>query len=178
MKATGIILSAFLFLLIVAFNNPFSRTITGEVLDATSNTPLAGVMVKAKGSSATSQTDSLGQFKIKLADGIQTLIFQLKGFKTREMKVGETDFIRVSLTSVMSLSETALKSIKQQKMALPGSISAMVTPISAGNAQYHSDEQIAHNTESYNAINENRFLAAKDNPLSTFGIDVDAASYS
>ena len=65
MKVTGITLSAFLFLLMVAFSNPSSRIITGEVLDATSNTPLAGVTVKAKGSSATAQTDSLGQFKIK-----------------------------------------------------------------------------------------------------------------
>ncbi len=34
------------------------------------------------------------------------------------------------------------------------------------------------NTESYNAINENRFHEVKQNPLSTFGTDVDAASYS
>jgi Ca-activated chloride channel homolog len=34
------------------------------------------------------------------------------------------------------------------------------------------------NTESYDVIVENEFLAAKDNPLSTFSIDVDAASYS
>ena len=38
--------------------------------------------------------------------------------------------------------------------------------------------QEAGNTEAYNAINENRFLAAAANPLSTFSIDVDAASYS
>ena len=34
------------------------------------------------------------------------------------------------------------------------------------------------NTESYNAIVENEFLAAVQNPLSTFSIDVDAASYA
>jgi Ca-activated chloride channel homolog len=34
------------------------------------------------------------------------------------------------------------------------------------------------NTENYNVINENRFLGAASNPLSTFSIDVDAASYS
>ena len=33
-------------------------------------------------------------------------------------------------------------------------------------------------TETYDAIEENRFRAAKDNPLSTFSIDVDTASYS
>ncbi|MBE2181478.1 MAG: VWA domain-containing protein [Chthoniobacterales bacterium] len=34
------------------------------------------------------------------------------------------------------------------------------------------------NTEAYNATRENVFLAAQDNPLSTFSIDVDTASYS
>jgi Ca-activated chloride channel family protein len=34
------------------------------------------------------------------------------------------------------------------------------------------------NTEAYNRIEEGRFLAAATNPLSTFSIDVDAASYS
>lgn len=34
------------------------------------------------------------------------------------------------------------------------------------------------NTEAYNAISENPFLGAKENPLSTFSIDVDTASYS
>jgi len=34
------------------------------------------------------------------------------------------------------------------------------------------------NTEAYARIEENRFLAAYSNPLSTFSIDVDAASYS
>ncbi|MFH1761290.1 MAG: VWA domain-containing protein [bacterium] len=34
------------------------------------------------------------------------------------------------------------------------------------------------NTEAYDHIYENKFLKAMDNPLSTFSIDVDAASYS
>ena len=34
------------------------------------------------------------------------------------------------------------------------------------------------NTEGYDNISENRFLKVSDNPLSTFSIDVDAASYS
>lgn len=34
------------------------------------------------------------------------------------------------------------------------------------------------NTEAYDSINENTFLTAKENPLSTFSIDVDTASYA
>jgi Ca-activated chloride channel family protein len=37
---------------------------------------------------------------------------------------------------------------------------------------------VAHNTEAYDYIKENDFLRAGDNPLSTFAIDVDTASYS
>lgn len=37
---------------------------------------------------------------------------------------------------------------------------------------------IAQNTEEYGKIIENPFLGAKDNPLSTFSIDVDNAAYS
>lgn len=38
--------------------------------------------------------------------------------------------------------------------------------------------RIQHNTEEYNHIVENEFLASLENPLSTFSIDVDNASYS
>ena len=35
-----------------------------------------------------------------------------------------------------------------------------------------------HNTEAYDVINENEFQAVRQNPLSTFSIDVDTASYA
>jgi Ca-activated chloride channel family protein len=38
--------------------------------------------------------------------------------------------------------------------------------------------EVKHNTEAYDLIVENAFLAADRNPLSTFSIDVDTASYS
>lgn len=41
-----------------------------------------------------------------------------------------------------------------------------------------ADEEVAHNTEEYGRFEENAFLRATDNPLSTFSIDVDRASYA
>ena len=38
--------------------------------------------------------------------------------------------------------------------------------------------EVQHNTESYDRIRENPFIAVSDDPLSTFSIDVDTASYS
>jgi len=40
------------------------------------------------------------------------------------------------------------------------------------------DTYVQHNTEEYDLIKENEFKGVKDNPLSTFSIDVDTASYS
>lgn len=41
-----------------------------------------------------------------------------------------------------------------------------------------AEEEPQHNTEEYDIIRENEFLDATQNPLSTFSIDVDNASYS
>ncbi len=41
-----------------------------------------------------------------------------------------------------------------------------------------SSPQPSHNTESYQPIQENEFLMVSQNPLSTFSIDVDTASYA
>ena len=48
-------------------------------------------------------------------------------------------------------------------------------PVSTYNGRNEYDEM---SREGYDHISENRFLKVKDNPLSTFSIDVDAASYS
>jgi len=45
-----------------------------------------------------------------------------------------------------------------------------------GNLKAHRDEGAAG--ETYGTVVENAFMAAKDHPLSTFGVDVDVASYS
>jgi Ca-activated chloride channel family protein len=46
------------------------------------------------------------------------------------------------------------------------------------NTGFFDQEVHDFNTEGYDHINENKFLKVTDNPLSTFSIDVDAASYS
>jgi Ca-activated chloride channel family protein len=43
---------------------------------------------------------------------------------------------------------------------------------------YPAPADVVHNTEEYGRFQENPFLKAADNPLSTFSIDVDRASYS
>jgi Ca-activated chloride channel homolog len=52
------------------------------------------------------------------------------------------------------------------------------TGFGTGTSKELVSEVVSFNTETYDAIEENRFRAAKENPLSTFSIDVDTASYS
>ena len=58
------------------------------------------------------------------------------------------------------------------------SYSQAVTTIGKGVSGADLTNYISHNTESYDKINENNFKEVVNNPLSTFSIDVDRASYS
>lgn len=58
----------------------------------------------------------------------------------------------------------------------PGIAIGKTSRSKAVNAVYEREEEF--NTEDYAAITENRFKTAKENPLSTFSVDVDGASYS
>jgi hypothetical protein len=55
-------------------------------------------------------------------------------------------------------------------------ISSIRTKDSSGELHKETDQQL--NTEDYDNIVENSFLAAVQNPLSAFSIDVDRAAYS
>lgn len=80
----------------------------------------------------------------------------------------------------------ARKSYDTQTRQLEGKVAGISTyqlpPQPAGKMNKRDPGLWRHNNnyerEGYDAITENRFLKAIDNPLSTFSIDVDAASYS
>ena len=57
---------------------------------------------------------------------------------------------------------------------------SIATASNASELQFAADDAANRkfNTEAYDRIVENPFLSAKQNPLSTFSIDVDTASYS
>ena len=56
----------------------------------------------------------------------------------------------------------------------------MAAPMAAGVSSQQSFQRYNNNfnTEGYASVNENGFKNVKNNPLSTFSIDVDNASYS
>ncbi len=65
----------------------------------------------------------------------------------------------------------------QQTETLSRTISGTADSVSVGSPENNAQEE-QFNTEGYGNIVENSFLAATQNPLSTFSIDVDQAAYS
>ncbi|WP_026897215.1 vWA domain-containing protein [Daejeonella oryzae] len=177
MKSIYLILLSSFMLMISGFNYSADRIISGTVIDKTDQTGIPGVKIILKGSAETSITDQYGKFKLKVPQGKEILQINSIGYKSKEIKLGKSDVILVQLEPLNNTLTEMISTSMDGKFKVPKSIYGIVTPISGSNAQFKSKEQI-YNTESYNAINENRFLEVKQNPLSTFGIDVDVASYS
>jgi len=67
---------------------------------------------------------------------------------------------------------------KLESRLMMKSLSTNEMSVAGGVARQNDAMDQDWNTESYDVINENQFLAPAHNPLSTFSIDVDAASYS
>ena len=161
---------------------PQTRIVGGRVTSADNGTALVGVNVALKNSSVYTTTDAAGRYSISIPDKGGSLIFSFVGFGTREIAVGERNIIDVMMaTDSKKLNEMIVTHLPTSKdMRTIGSARKGATK-SLG-AAYEGDivdygQQPHWNTEEYDAIHENIFHGALQNPLSTFSIDVDAASY-
>jgi len=163
------------------------RTISGTVSDEAGNA-MAGVTVVEKGSSNGTVTDMNGAFKLQVSANTKFLVFSYIGYETKEIRIPHSNHITINLQpSNMVLEEVVSY---EYDMAAPreaktsairvGGVATQSYHKRAGYPSYAAPEQgyIQHNTEGYTAIDENGFKDVLHNPLSTFSIDVDRASYS
>ena len=180
-------------LIMLAFRPVKSHTVSGTVTDEKGN-PLSYVSVKYKGSSSGTFTDASGKYSFTISSSSGTLIFSTLGYQTVEMKVNGKAVIDIVLSSSKKeLQEVIVTAQGQaaQKRTLGNSNQVYSTRGISGSApgiyaernntsfyQNKDEEYIDFNREGYDKITENQFLKVNDNPLSTFSIDVDAASYS
>ncbi len=167
----------------LGFTPPQSRTITGKVTSSDDGSAMPGVNVLIKGTKNGTITDAQGKYSITTSGQSGTLVFSFVGYQTREIKIGVSDvIINVSLdVDQTSLNEvvvkgysTPIRKLKKDAAGAPAESRAMYD-MAYVEQQY---QQPQWNTEEYDAIEENIFREALKNPLSTFSIDVDAASYS
>jgi Ca-activated chloride channel homolog len=183
MKTSMWILTALLSFLSMGLTTAPQRTITGRVVSADDGTAMVGVSITVKGTSTGTATDGTGAYSLNIPDGAQTLIFSFIGYKSQEVKVATQKVINISLKGeIQALQEVAQdKDGAKPSKRVDAKMMRGAPSIAAGQpgATYHYDvREPDYNTEEYDAINENIFHDALRNPLSTFSIDVDAASYS
>jgi Ca-activated chloride channel family protein len=163
--------------IMIAFTE--SRTIKGKVTD-NQGQPIPGVSVYVKGSSSGTLTDLNGVYRITVDQTVKILKFSIVGYFTVEEKVGNRTVIDVRMTEELtSLQEMVVVGYGSNKERTADSY-AMVSPSSKVYDSRQSFQRYNNNfnTEGYAAVNENGFKNVKNNPLSTFSIDVDNASYS
>ena len=199
---SGVIL---LFISLMAFSPSLQFTVTGTVLDS-SGAPIVGATVSVKGGKITTTTAADGSFSLVIPSESATLIIQAVGFESQKISVTSTGKkLNVKMKYLSSHLEEADDSMYSPKLLkrktdqqyesyrvlspreLNGSVSGVpIQDMKLGNHKgFKVDDQNKSwrnnnnfNTEEYDAIVENRFLEANSNPLSTFSIDVDGASYA
>jgi Ca-activated chloride channel family protein len=188
------------FAALTGFKRGTTHTISGTVYSADDKLPLPGVTVLLKGTSTGTQTNAKGAYSITVPNGSVTLIFNFIGFQPQYVTTGKKSKIDVYLRPAANqLNEVVVTGYGiQSKKYLTGSVAevnssqmirgqvpGIVVNGAAGSAQNVMIRGIssygyapAEDNESYKGITENSFTNAGTTPLSTFSVDVDAASYS
>jgi Ca-activated chloride channel family protein len=164
--------------IIIAFTE--SKTINGKVTDS-SGTPITGVSVMIKGTSKGTITDANGNYKISVEVTDKVLVFSFIGYKSAEEKIGERSTINIVLKEeILALDEMVVTGYgTKREKAMVGAVMAAPSSRSvSGSGQPFQRYNNNFNTEGYAAVNENGYKDVRHNPLSTFSIDVDNASYS
>jgi Ca-activated chloride channel homolog len=158
------------------------RTISGSVTSAEDGSPILSVNIWLKGTTTGTLTDVKGNFKLTVPAQGGVLVFSFIGLQTQEIKIGTSNVINVIMsTDVQQLSEVVVigKGLTRETKALGYAVTTVRGKKSVDAvSQPEPYQQPQWNTEEYDGINENIFHDALRNPLSTFSIDVDAASYS
>lgn len=160
---------------------------TGRVLDAADRAPLTGAQVSIEGTRHHATSDSHGRYTLTAPAGSVhgrriTLVAKLLGYETTRVDVVATsDTVHTDLLldaaalQLESLVVTAAAPI-QARVRVPMHAAIAAAGI-APERPTHPHPGIEWNTEAYDRIEENPFVAVEHNPLSTFSIDVDRASY-
>jgi Ca-activated chloride channel homolog len=151
------------------------RVIKGKVTDF-AGSPIAGVSVLVKNTNRGTVTNYNGEYSLSVKPEDKILIFSFVGFKSLEVKITQKNRLDVSLEAEnLRLEEVVAVGYgaKKERYYMNSPQASMVADYDATFYQ-HPD----FNTEGYSTIHENGYKLVMNDPLSTFSIDVDRASYS
>lgn len=160
---------------IISLGNVNAETfiVKGKVTDAADGSGIIGCTVQVKGTTRSTITNVDGEYTIR-ADKGEKLVFSYIGYEKQEAEV-KSERLNIRLkTSSQVLEECVVVGYDTQKMvSLCGAVGHATPGIMA--SRMDADGM---NAEEYKEIAENNFKTVSESPLSTFSIDVDAASYS
>lgn len=160
---------------IISLGNVNAETfiVKGKVTDAADGSGIIGCTVQVKGTTRSTITNVDGEYTIR-ADKGEKLVFSYIGYEKQEAEV-KSERLNIRLkTSSQVLEECVVVGYGTQKMvSLCGTVGHVTPGIMA--SRMYADGM---NAEEYKEIAENNFKTVSESPLSTFSIDVDAASYS
>ena len=170
-----------LFISITSFDSVKEIAIKGKVTDSSGN-PINASVHAGK---VYAVTDAQGYYHISINENEISLIFSAIGFAEQKIKVGARKTIDVKMKSLSAnLQEVEVVGYGSMKSSIDVTNSPSLLAkkqsgilISPYNRDKHY-ERNDYNTEDYDNIAENGFKKVADDQLSTFSIDVDAASYS
>ncbi len=148
-------------------------TVTGKVTDASTGDALPGATIQVKGTTKGAVSDMDGKYNIQAQKGA-VLVYSFVGYDKKEVTISKTIHDVALQPSEIMLDESVVVaySVAEQSVAKVSMRADM------GYYSAYIPAPAQQNTEDYNSIVENRFRPVLDEPLSTFSIDVDAASYS
>ncbi|MVT07546.1 YfbK domain-containing protein [Chitinophaga tropicalis] len=191
----------YLFLILAAFISlevQAQRSIEGTVKDNRSHSPLTGAVVALRtGNNTKAVTNAKGQFKLAVPTEKTMIYISCNGYLPDSVQLNPADkTLQLTLKRDLRLKEVKQRTIMDakgdpapmqeivvtgyapmQKQAITGALAGRASGV-AIRGYRTLPPNTNYNTEDYSPINENIFHTAKDQPLSTFSIDVDRASYS
>jgi Ca-activated chloride channel family protein len=165
-----------------------SGLITGTITD-NNGQPLHGVSVGYDHVKTGILTDINGYYSIRTGKAARFLVFSLKGFETVKEEIRNRSMINVTMKPVKPKEELTIveyEVIPEKSdhilSGIPGRErkTSPAYQYTGGVAAYDMSGRYNNNfnTEGYSTIHENGYKSVLNNPLSTFSIDVDRASYS
>jgi len=181
---------------LIAFKPGNPVVVHGRLLDQ-SGAPIPGAMVCEKkiNSNNCTSTDSAGYYRLTVSDANAVIVFAAVGFRETAVNIkGRTTVNAMVKPTVWKLEEKEVTEIgvardeaaeynTQSRKTLSKQLGVAHAPVPYGTRNqtpryYYNNSDSDYNREGYDQLPENPFLESLTNPLSTFSIDVDAASYS
>ncbi len=171
--------------------------ITGVVTDE-SGQRLIGATVLESGIQNGVATEIDGTFSLNVSKIDAVLEVSYVGCKTQKLSLAQMDVtkqLHINLESDPICTEVVITEDKEEARfdTIGEEVTFQITVFNQGSVAKSNTpivrfipshivsgtlDDVGHNTEDYGLIKENNFLTSKDAPVSTFSIDVDAASYS